>query len=533
MTLPSYYHLSPTQIEGLSFIITLRDDSGENEEQQFHIRWQEKLNPPSNAEPSHVSILTYTNEDVIANNQTGQGFILRSDLESYSATTRSRMDRLLREDECQTFVIAAKTRHDDDAILCVIKLYPDSGQLSSTPQFSSSEPEDFEGNVFLSDNSINKILEKGHRITTHSFSATGCVYEYTIQCSTIDEDNTNIEHMIAEQRMFDREDARREQIHDDFDSCDVLYDGSNDVFTHAAHVELVSIEGDAFVQSNLLLSSPRGSNISVQYKVVESINSADKKEERMLLEGSTTSTSCCSSVRKSLEFISNFVVSFIGVAFVLRLGYGNYGRDYSLALLFTIVPLGLIVYAAIGSEESLYHINHQFSLLFNNNSDADKPHQLVLELKVFFQNNFGFESLAGCGTVNILTEAGTYDLNVPTWKPMACPGISETEGRMYDYFLGSSCEVGPQDPMPSKSEFELSKDTDIQLLSKAGLHTKSTGTVRLQVNISPNFFKDKIKAEIVDNHHHRVKMRETVDEVLTRVRLNKIERVRRSRTSLP
>ena len=104
---------------------------------------------------------------------------------------------------------------------------------------------------------------------------------------------------------------------------------------------------------------------------------------------------------------------------------------------------------------------------------------------------------------------------------------------MYDYFLGSSCEeVVPQDPTSSDLS-ELSKESDIRLLSKAGLHTKSTGSIRMKVNITPNFFKDKIKAEIVDNHHHRVKMRETVDEVLTRVRSNKIERVRRSRTSLP
>jgi len=526
MSLPSYYHLSPTQIDGLSFIITLKD------QQHFHIRWQEKILPQSTTNDSQVSILTYTNEDIVANNQTDQGFILRSDLESMSATNRSRMERLLREDECQAMVIVAKPRHGDEAVLCVIKVH-ENGQLSATPQFSEVEPEDYEGTVFLSDNSISKVLEMGHRITTHSFSAVGCVYEYTIQCPTIDEDNRNMEQMIAEQRMNDREDARREKIHNVFSSCDSLYDGSNDMFTHAANVELVSIEGDAFAQSNLLLSSPHGSNISVQYKVVESTNSADKKEERLLLEGSTSSVSSCSSVRKSLEFVSNFIIAFIGVAFVLMLWYGDYGHDYSLALLFTVVPLGLIINAAIsGSDASLYHINHQFSLLFNNSSDTDKqPNQLVLELKVFFQNNFGFESLAGCGTVNIPTEAGTYDLQVPTWKPIACPGVGETEGRMYDYFLGSSCEVGPQDPMPT--ELELSKDTDIRLLSKAGLHTKSTGSVRLKVNIMPNFFKDKIKAEVVDNHHHRVKMRETVDEVLTRVRLNKIERVRRSRTSLP
>ena len=523
MSLPSYHHLSPTQIEGLSFIVTLRDDSRENEEQHFHIRWQEKIHP---TDYSQVNILTYTSEDVIANNQTDQGFILRSDLDSYSATTGSRLDRLLREDKCQAMVIAAKTRNVDDAILCVIKVH-ENGQLSATPQFSEVESEDFGDRLFLSYSSIDKILERGQRITTHSFSADGCAYEYTIQCPTIDEDNRNMEHMVAEQLMFDREDARREKIRDEFDSCDALYDGSNDMFTHAAHVELVSIEGDAFVQSNLLLSSPHGSNISVQYKV--------KEQGRLLLEGSTTSVSTCSSARQSLEFISNFVVSFIGIAFVLMLWYGNYGHDYSLALLFAILPLGLIINAIIGSGyASLYHINHQFSLLFNKNSDTDKqPNQLVLELKVLFQNNFGFESLAGCGTVNIPTEQGTYDLHVPTWKPIACPGVGETEGRMYDYFLGSSCEVGPQDPIPSSDLSELSKDTDIRQLSKAGLHTKSTGSVRLQVKISPNFFKDKIKAEVVDNHHHRVKMRETVDEVLTRVRLNKIERVRRSRTSLP
>ena len=517
----SYHHLSPTQIDGLSFIITLtlRGDGGENEEQQFHIHWQEKIHSSTNdAEPSQVNIFTYTNEDVIANNQTEQGFTLRSDLESMSATTRSLMDRSL--DDCQAMVIAAKPRHDDEATLCVIKLYPDSGQLSATPQFSETEPEDYEGSVFISDNSIKKILETGQRLTTYSSG----VYEYTIQCPIIDEDNRNMDHMIAE-RVFDREDARREKICDDFDSCDALYDGSNDVFTHAAHIELVSIEGDAFVQSNLLLSSPHGSNISVQYKV--------KEEERLLLEGSSTSVSTCSSACQSLEFVSNFVITFIGVAFVLMLWYVNYGHEYSLALLFAIVPLGLIINAAIGgSEASLYHINHQFSLLFNNNRDTTKTNQLVLELKVFFQNNFGFESLAGCGTVNIPTKTGAYDLHVPTWKPIACPGVGETRGRMYDYFLGSSCEVGPQDPMHI-SELELSKDTDIRLLSKAGLHTKSTGSIRLKVNIMPNLFKDKIKADVVNNHHHRVKMRETVDEVLNRVRLNKIERVRRSRTSLP
>ena len=406
MSLPSYHHFSPTQRERLSFIITLKDDR--NEEQQFQIGWQEKIQP-TNTTNSQVNILTYTNEDVIANNQTDQGFILRSDLDS--ATTRSRLERLLREDECQVLVIAAKPRHGNEATLCVIKLYPDSGQLSATPQFSETEPEDYEGSVFTSDNSVRKILETGQRLTTYSSG----VYEYTIQCPTIDEDNRNMDHMIAEQRMLDREDARREQIHNVLQDCDALYDGSNDVFTHAAHVELVSVEGDAFVQPNLLLSQPHGSNISIQYKLVESISSAVKKEERQLIEGSTSSVSCCtSSVRNSLVFVSNFLVSFIGVVFVLMLWYGNYGNDYSLALLFAIVPLALITKAAGDSDASTHHINHQFSLLFNNNSDTNKQrNQLVLELKVFFQNNFGFESLAGCGTINIPTESGTYDLNVP------------------------------------------------------------------------------------------------------------------------
>lgn len=215
-----------------------------------------------------------------------------------------------------------------------------------------------------------------------------------------------------------------------------------------------------------------------------------------------------------------------------------------LSVLLSIVPLALITPAKVFSN-SVYHFNHQFTLLYNTHGDQltqDDAGPLLLELRAYFEHNFGLTSLAGFGTVTIPTEPGTYEVFVPTWKPISCPGIGKTRGRMHDYYLGGSClsEIDPHDPIPtSNNEGELIKDTNVILFSRGGLFTDSSGTIHVRIHVSKVL---RFRGDSISNSHchpemfhaipmeeskqHRVKMRETVDEVLSRVRRNKRGRSR-------
>ena len=231
----------------------------------------------------------------------------------------------------------------------------------------------------------------------------------------------------------------------------------------------------------------------------------------------------------------------------LLLCLGDTGDEFLLSVLLSIVPLALITSAKVFSG-SVYHFNHQFSLLYNTpgaqlQDDADP---LLLELRAYFKHNFGLTSLAGFGTVTIPTEPGTYEVFVPTWKPISCPGISQTRGRMHDYCLGGSClsEIESHDPIPtSDNEGELIKDAHVSLFSKGGLVTDSSGTIHVRIHVSKvlKFRGDSTSKSyrhpemiqairIEDSKQHRVKMRETIDEVLSRVRRNKRGRSRLNRT---
>lgn len=204
----------------------------------------------------------------------------------------------------------------------------------------------------------------------------------------------------------------------------------------------------------------------------------------------------------------------------------------------------LIVRAGVLGDTTMHHINHQFSFLYNKSPDQDdgdiskgnieRPTNLVvLELHVYFKHNFGVTSLAGCVSIILPVEPGTYELTVPTWKPIACSGVGETRCRMHDFYLGSCLgEIGPLDPVPtSESESEMVKDTDIRIFSKGGLLTDCSGSIHVRVNIMSNFFGNDRDTDMhsgfEESHQHRVKMRETVDEVLSRVRRNKRGRMAR------
>jgi hypothetical protein len=160
----------------------------------------------------------------------------------------------------------------------------------------------------------------------------------------------------------------------------------------------------------------------------------------------------------------------------------------------------------------------------------------MMEMHAYFHHNFGMISLAGSAIVALPSEPGTYDINVPTFKPIACSGMNEKKCRMQSYYLGTSCpssEVRPTSE-PADPTIVLSNDdedglTSTRLLSKAGLITDGSGTIHLRVNVMKNYFNGayNISDELDSSSQHRVKLQETVDEVLSRVRRNK--RVRMSR----
>ena len=238
---------------------------------------------------------------------------------------------------------------------------------------------------------------------------------------------------------------------------------------------------------------------------------------------------------------------------VVLLSFGNNEGDASLTILMLIVPLALIVKAGVVGDSSLYHLNHQFSLLYNDPQEdtqlnipddddyespmflyKEPPAHLVLELRVYFKHNFGVVSLAGCGSVTLPSESGTHDIEVPTWKPIACSSMGETRCRMHAYYLGSCLsEVGPLDSMPSsESEADMMNDPELSLFSKGGLLTDSSGSINVRVNVMSNYFNNKSNKNDAQSSReestlHMVKMRETVDEVLSRVRKNKRGRMAR------
>jgi len=228
------------------------------------------------------------------------------------------------------------------------------------------------------------------------------------------------------------------------------------------------------------------------------------------------------------------------------LSLGNSGSVFPRIILLSIVPLVLIIKADDLGDGTQYHINHQFSLLYNSYKESDhedddisnsiKPKtNLVLELHAYLKQNFDVISLAGCGTIMIPSEPGTYDIRVPAWKPIACSGMGENQCRMYDFYLGSCLtEIRPLDSVPtSENESEMTKDTDIELFSKGGLSTDGSGSINVRVNVMQNFFNnDEYHADgntrsTEESCLQRVKMRETVDEVLSRVRRNKRGRMAR------
>ena len=138
-------------------------------------------------------------------------------------------------------------------------------------------------------------------------------------------------------------------------------------------------------------------------------------------------------------------------------------------------------------------------------------------MRVYFHHNFGLISLAGRASVPLPSESGNYEFNVPTNKLLACKGMNDRLCHMQSYFLGTCF-----------SEVER-QEQDGRYLSMVGLVTKSTGTITIRVNVMKNYFNGEhsIHQYESESPRQRQKVKETVDEVLSRVRRNK--RIRMSR----
>ena len=230
----------------------------------------------------------------------------------------------------------------------------------------------------------------------------------------------------------------------------------------------------------------------------------------------------------------------------LLLSMENNENDFSRILVLTSVPIVLIIGSTVVCNESIYHFNHQFSLLYNlkhkkssSLKEGKNYEDMVLELHAYYTHNFGAISLAGCGALTLPSKPGKYDIEVPTWKPISCSNMGEIRGRMQHYYLGSCLEeIRPSDPVPtSERESDWVKGTNVKLLSKGGLQTDGSGSIMVRVDVMENYFNKRKGADMTvseeeESYQHRVRMRETVDEVLARVRQNKRERMVRVRDSV-
>jgi hypothetical protein len=340
--LPSYYHLSPKQIDELSFRVTVRyarcSGGGAPEEVLVSkdIAWQEKIPKRTDARNRPVCIYTFTNADVIPFGVKLPGvrtndlqimtsdsrFSLKNDLHQHAKSTLQieKNDRLFREDLCQLMVIMAAncaqhSTQSQDEVLCAIKVYQNTGLVSSFPAWSEVESDDYDySSVFMSNRSLEDVFDKGARLTTYSFILAGSVYEYAIEWNGVRSIGDEAELMIDQQHIIDKEadDERRDLIRKEFDPYDCMHEKKG-YWSNHAQIELVSANG--FSVPNLLLCMPHGPSIEVRYRVIKR-KVQDHKDDDVIIKGATASVQSYSPERESLEFVTNFVVAFVGVAFV-------------------------------------------------------------------------------------------------------------------------------------------------------------------------------------------------------------------------
>lgn len=286
MMLPSYHHLSPTQINNLSFNVMIRcsgdGDSDTTATKSIDIAWQQSIPKPS-VDEHKPNVSIFTNNEFNASN---------NDVATDLATT-----------SCSTMAICIMVQ-GQDIVLCVLKQFSD-GLLVANPGLSEEEEGEGENcGVFLSDRAMNTILDVGPQITTYSFVVGDTVYDYAIQLNGFDDGLNDDVRMIIDRK----EEERREQIRAKYVSFDCMHE-ENDF---CAHLQLALVSAEDFSEPNNLLLNSFGSPLVVQYTILD----RTKTEDSVVAQGYTPNVQTYSKVRRSLDFVTYFVVAFVGIAFV-------------------------------------------------------------------------------------------------------------------------------------------------------------------------------------------------------------------------
>ena len=176
------------------------------------------------------------------------------------------------------------------------------------------------------------------------------------------------------------------------------------------------------------------------------------------------------------------------------------------------------------------HINHCFTLMLSGEKRAGGmtvgigreqlawPGGLIMEVRVYLKHNFGLVSLAGCGHVEIPAKPGFCDRQLHTWKPISTANKDEAKGRRHDFYLGSCLsEIGPCESLCSQID---AQDPGLVLDGAGALHVRISRT-------SDSLKKQLSQATSPKNDQHLAKTKETVEEVLARIRKNKRSRMSR------
>jgi hypothetical protein len=173
-----------------------------------------------------------------------------------------------------------------------------------------------------------------------------------------------------------------------------------------------------------------------------------------------------------------------------------------------------------------YHFNHQFTTVFNSDDSILTHDRFVLELSAILLHN-DITTVMGCGAVDFPTSPGDHEIEVLTWSPIASSSLGSSRSQLHHYFLGTTLdEIGATDPVSTPAnEQDWMTDKNAKLLSKHDLHTEGSGLIRVRVSVSKNnFMREHINSWNGSFQPPRV-FRETVDEVLKRVRQNKRHRM--------
>eukprot|EP00569_Conticribra_weissflogii_P009258 CAMPEP_0171371884 /NCGR_PEP_ID=MMETSP0879-20121228/8925_1 /TAXON_ID=67004 /ORGANISM="Thalassiosira weissflogii, Strain CCMP1336" /LENGTH=601 /DNA_ID=CAMNT_0011880549 /DNA_START=281 /DNA_END=2086 /DNA_ORIENTATION=+ len=515
-----------------------------------------------------VHVFTYINSDVSSFSHVSKGNI-SEDLKNRLFKGHSRVphtlnrtkrasksqhselkDRLCRENPWEVMLIMAgvsleSTRRYHEEVLCIIKVHK-NGLVSSYPGWSEEEPEDCDDSrIFASDKGLNETREQGSRLTTFSFtSPLGSVYEYTIEPVGGLSYDDGVERMITKQncRFQEKDELRRDFIRRKLEPF-VYTMNKNESWNYQANIEIVSATG--FEESNILLCAPFGSSMMIRYQIYakKTKSTTDGVHDDVLSKGITNRVHRHSLKKYSwgLIIISFFVVNMI-FAVISMFTIGDAEGTFSQYLLVATIPLWFIAKFILLGDGLLFHFNHMIPIKYNLNGterSCGMEQSLVLELNVYYKQNFGITSLGGYGTIALPLQTGESDFIVPTYVPVSTSQTNETICQMHRYYLGTCLdEVRPFEPVPiCNAHAGLARRSKIKMFSRGGLATDTSGIIRVRVSVMKNYFekicKDNPNATIGEmSFENRVRRRETVDEVLARVRKNKRERMTRLHDAL-